>query len=350
MILAISSADDTTTTRITTALRERGAVVLTWDPATLPGAGALTVRVGRDGVGLDLDTGRGRVDLTAVRAVWYRAPGRPDPLPAADPAHRRYAALQCRSLVAGLWELLDVPWVPGRHPAMSRAHNKAVNLALARAAGFTVPETLLTNDPAELLPAHRRAGGDLVVKPVEPDAVRVDGQEHRTYTTRVGRRELASRHRLRAAPVVLQPRVPKALELRVVVVGDDVFAVSIDSQASRVSADDWRHYDHDRVRHREHHLPGDLRRRCARFVADLGLAYAALDLVLTPDGEHVFLEVNPTGEYGWLEQATGAPITAAIADHLLAAATPPGARRDHLRPAAPARTAPAAPREPTAGR
>ncbi|WP_432543146.1 MvdC/MvdD family ATP grasp protein [Kineococcus sp. SYSU DK002] len=334
MILALSARDDATTSALVTALRERGANVLAWDPATLPATSALTVRVGRQGLAVDLDTDREQVDLTGVRAVWYRAPGQPDPLPTADPAHQRYAALQCHSLVAGLWELLDVPWVPGRYPAMSRAHNKAVNLALARAAGFHVPETLFTNDPRELVPAHRRAGGDLIAKPVEPTGVLVDGQEHRTYTTPVGRRMLTSRHRLRAAPVVLQPRVPKALELRVVVVDDAVFSFSIDSQASRVGVDDWRHYDHDRVSYREHRLPDDVRRRCARFVSSLGLTYAALDLVLTPHGQHVFLEVNPTGEYGWLEEVTGAPITSAIADHLVAATTTAGVRHDHLRPAA----------------
>lgn len=41
----------------------------------------------------------------------------------------------------------------------------------------------------------------------------------------------------------------------------------------------------------------------------LGLSYCALDLVVTPSGDYVFLEVNPSGQYGWLESLTGLPIT-----------------------------------------
>jgi D-alanine-D-alanine ligase-like ATP-grasp enzyme len=46
------------------------------------------------------------------------------------------------------------------------------------------------------------------------------------------------------------------------------------------------------------------------------LVYGALDFVITPDGEWVFLEINPTGQYGFIEHATGAPLTAQLADLL----------------------------------
>ena len=49
----------------------------------------------------------------------------------------------------------------------------------------------------------------------------------------------------------------------------------------------------------------------------LGLLYGAIDLVETPDGRHVFLELNPSGEFFWLEQQPGLPISAALADILL---------------------------------
>jgi hypothetical protein len=43
--------------------------------------------------------------------------------------------------------------------------------------------------------------------------------------------------------------------------------------------------------------------------------------VLTPDGRYVVLEINPNGQYLWIEKATGLPISDAICDFLMAPAT-----------------------------
>ena len=48
----------------------------------------------------------------------------------------------------------------------------------------------------------------------------------------------------------------------------------------------------------------------------LHLEYGAIDMRLTPDGDYVFLEINPNGEYLYVEQATGLPISRALAEHL----------------------------------
>jgi len=56
---------------------------------------------------------------------------------------------------------------------------------------------------------------------------------------------------------------------------------------------------------------------CIRLVERLGLCYGAIDMILTPDGRYVFLEINPSGQYAWIEMQTGLPISAAICDLLL---------------------------------
>ena len=53
------------------------------------------------------------------------------------------------------------------------------------------------------------------------------------------------------------------------------------------------------------------------MVERLGLCYGAIDMILTPDGRYVFIEINPNGQYLWIEQETGLPISAAICDLLM---------------------------------
>jgi glutathione synthase/RimK-type ligase-like ATP-grasp enzyme len=101
------------------------------------------------------------------------------------------------------------------------------------------------------------------------------------------------------------------------VVGKRVFAAEIHSQVSNRTRFDWRRYDLRTTPHRPHELPPDVARRCIELTAQLRLAYAAIDLILTPDDRYVFLELNSAGEYGWIEDLTGLPISQAIADYLL---------------------------------
>jgi glutathione synthase/RimK-type ligase-like ATP-grasp enzyme len=115
---------------------------------------------------------------------------------------------------------------------------------------------------------------------------------------------------------VFQEKVEKRVELRVTVVGERVFAAEIDSQRSHRSAGDWRRHDPAHVAVRAATLPMGVRAAARELVRRLDLSYGALDFIERPNGELVFLEVNPTGEYLWIEDSTQLPITAAICDWL----------------------------------
>ena len=142
--------------------------------------------------------------------------------------------------------------------------------------------------------------------------------------TRVGRhsraRSIAAAYRYLAsivAPLVIQEYVPKSLEVRATVVGSQVFAAAIHSQQSQRARHDWRHYDFDKTPHEAHTLPEGVSSLCIQLVQSLSLNFGAIDLVLTPDGRYVFLEINPSGQWLWIEELTDLPIGDAIADCLL---------------------------------
>lgn len=104
------------------------------------------------------------------------------------------------------------------------------------------------------------------------------------------------------------------------VVGDRVFTCAIHSQDSEKTMHDWRRYDFDNVRHEAYQLPAEVEAKILGFMSATGLIFGAIDMVLTPQGDYVFLEVNPQGQWGWIEEFTGLPIARAIAELL---ANPP---------------------------
>ena len=95
-----------------------------------------------------------------------------------------------------------------------------------------------------------------------------------------------------------------------------VFAAEIMSQAHPSSATDWRATENPELEHRVHILPPQQRQLCLELVKHLGLAFGAIDLAVTTNGMYKFFEINPNGEWLWLECMLGFPIAETIAQWL----------------------------------
>ena len=124
-------------------------------------------------------------------------------------------------------------------------------------------------------------------------------RQYVVYTTLVAKEDLARDASLSACPVIYQRYVEKAFELRVTVVGDEVFAARIYSQESDGGTIDWRHALSASIRYEVHELDPDLADQCRRLARRLRLEFAGIDLIVTPDEETVFLEVNAAGQWAW---------------------------------------------------
>lgn len=112
----------------------------------------------------------------------------------------------------------------------------------------------------------------------------------------------------------LQRFVDKRCDLRVVVVGERLFPIAIHptSAAARVDfRSDYRALQHEAV-----DLPLAVEAGERALMAELGLVFGCPDFVVDQSGEHHYLEVNPTGQFGWLEAIVGVPITDALAELL----------------------------------
>jgi glutathione synthase/RimK-type ligase-like ATP-grasp enzyme len=136
-------------------------------------------------------------------------------------------------------------------------------------------------------------------------------------TRLVGAQEYALVDSVALAPVIFQEFVPAEVDLRVTVVGDQVFAAAVHSQELPYPLDFRLFLDRPGgVRMEPTSVPPDVEASLVRFLETAGLRYGAFDLRRTPEGRHVFLEVNPAGQWRFVEDVTGQPITAAMAQLL----------------------------------
>ena len=324
MLLVVTALDDSTADHVIGKLHQRGVDVRRFNPGDFPSRASLSLDFGSHGArSAMLRTASDCFDLRTLDAVWFR---RPD-VPVADERvcdtrMRRYIAAECGGHVDDVWNALPCPCFPAVPMVIARAELKASQLALAGALGFELPPTLFTTEPDDFLEFHRRHDGRIVSKLVGPAFNRCFGPEMGRYTELVSAREVGYADSVRFVPSIFQAYVAKLLELRITVVGEQVFAAEIHSQATRRTRHDWRRYDLAHTPHRPHELPVDIERLCRRLVQRLGLCYGAIDMVLTPEGHYVFLEINPNGQFLWIEELTALPISDAIADWLAARVKP----------------------------
>ncbi len=225
---------------------------------------------------------------------------------------------QWRAFIASLSTAPGPIWVS--LPARIRdAEDKARQLRLAAACGLPVPDTLWTNDLATAVSFAEGFEGQAVAKSVATAWWEQDGQGKFVFASMVKSRELPTAARLAAAPVCFQQPIWPKRDIRVTVVGSTVLGAIREQKPDGAGEDelDWRR-DQERP-WRRYELPADTAAGCAALIERFGLRFSGIDLALDDRGKHWFLELNPNGEWGWL-QRSGLPIAEALADLLLAPA------------------------------
>lgn len=270
-------------------------------------------------------------DLAGIGAIWTRKPARFAYLSDALSAQERsFAKLETEQALFGLLFTLDCFWM--NHPLASRgAMWKGEQLMRATQMGFRVPASIVTNCPEEVRLFKDSIAGDMIFKAMSSPHLGAESvaQAERTTpglrTTIVDAGMMAGLGAVSELACHFQEYIPKHYELRVTVIGERVFAAKIHSQDDARTAIDSRDMSAN-IAYEATVLPPELARRCIDFVRSYDLSYGALDLIVTPDGEVVFLENNPAGQFLYVEQLIPEfKMLDAVADLLIAQATRPAA-------------------------
>lgn len=299
-------------------LNARGVPVLRLHPEDFPlGNVTVSVRSGADGLVGQVTVGDRTCSTTAIRSAWIRRP-RPPWLRGQLPEGTvRYVATQATATLTALWQAIpEERWV-GSFERMQRADIKPLQLVHAARAGLAIPDTLVTNDPVQ---ARRfraaQPDGLCAVKALRMEAA-TDADGYRVPWTAVWADDgAASDTSIAMSPTIYQGYVEKVVELRCVVIGDEIYAAEMDTQSREMTRIDSR-LD-STVPTRPHQLPPDVQAAVFRLVESFGIRFASMDLVLEPSGRYVFLDLNPGGQWLWIEELTGLPLTDAMTRLLLA--------------------------------
>jgi MvdC family ATP-grasp ribosomal peptide maturase len=317
VLLLTHSGDYFTVDRVAAALASRGARVFRFDTDRFPGEVQLTAKLTSAKTSYVIEDRRNVLEASAVRAVWARKLWQPRLADDLDPSFHDSCMRESMAAVTGFLDgLHSARWV--NDPVRDRAaENKLWQLRLAREVGLQVPRTLLTNNAAQMRSFYAEVNGQMVAKLLTPLSISMDGSAAFVYTSEVTAADLADGEMLRYSPMVFQERVAKTCELRIAFVDGRLFAGAIDAGGSARGQVDWRLAAPHETEWSRDEVPDGLATALKTLMSKLGLIYGAIDLIRTPGGEYIFLEVNPGGEWGMLERDLDYPISAAIADALL---------------------------------
>lgn len=330
ILIITHSADNDAVTSVMEHLKAAGATPIRFNVDRYPLVTHLTSEFYGTQRRLWLEDGSQTHSLEDLSAVWYRrsyhiADGLDQVLekPFLGPA-----AGEIRRTLFGMLESLPCFQLE-RYSTYRRLDSKEEQLRIAAECGLPTPATCITNSADRLEAFMKEVNGPVVAKMQSAFAIEQDGLEQVVFTSEIRQDHLAQLPQLRFCPMTFQEKLSKQLELRVNMVGKEVFAFSIDSQQQPGAETDWRKEGATlAVQWRPYTLPEAVTNKLSELMDRYGLNYGAIDLILTPEGKYYFLELNAAGEFLWLDKLSDG----AISRHLAAVLNGTAARRIPLIP------------------
>lgn len=321
----VSTKVDAASDEVEVRLREGGAEVTRIDTEDVPFEALLTTELGPGSearVSFSPPVQPACISLSTATSLWYRRVRAPEPPAEMNPGVYDFCAREARAAVLGAVQAIAAIGVPCMSPPARvwAAEHKVLQLQVARAVGLPIPDTVVTNDPDAVIAAFARFGGEMIAKPTRTGYVDTGTEELAIYTSRVLEEHLERVEDARWSPAIYQRLVEKRCDVRVTIVGRELFVAEIDSQTDECAAVDWRRTQNPDLPHRRAALPTPLTDTLRRYMGTLGLEFGAVDLVRTPDDGYVFLEINPNGQWLWIDDCLDLGITDAVASwHLRSA-------------------------------
>ena len=260
-------------------------------------------------VNLDFDskkyiiTDRGKnisFDLLSFTSVYFRRPEVNENFNDLTTGERNFIRSELLFLLEGLYKILkDAFWI-NTVEAIRGAENKIYQLVLAKEIGFKLPKSIITNVKTEAKAFYIKNKERCIIKPIKSGLVAGNDEEGVIFTNEV-KLDGQNIERINQCPVYVQNLVLKQGDIRATVVGNRLFTALIHSQEEVESQIDWRKSSLP-LRHSQIALPQDIAEKCLQLTKKLNLNFGAIDFILDEDGNYIFLEINPNGQWAWIEK------------------------------------------------
>lgn len=315
-VLVMASVDDGEADRVLNELHRRGHKAVLLDLSWFPQHARIVGQLGASGWEGHLATPYTTIRFEDIRAVYHRRCPPFEPASTMNEHERRFAMVENRFALGGILASLPTRWIS--HPAaMADAEYKPLQLAIAAQVGLPLPDTWIGNDPERARSFVTDQANGTVYKALMHKLVSDQSAVGLIHTNTVDVDEIDER--VRAAPHQFQELIHADHDVRALVTRNGCEAVAVRAHGGKAFLDHRHHYEE--LRYERIHLDYDLVARSQQMLARLNLASGVFDFAVTSTGETVFYEVNPAGQWAWLEEETGAPMTTLICDALTGATT-----------------------------
>jgi len=216
-----------------------------------------------------------------------------------------YYAKESEIYFKNLWTVLNARWLSNPFNVYLAEH-KLLQLKCAQKIGFNIPKTLVTTNFTSIKKFFNKNNNNIIIKPIYSGNFYSSIGKQTVFTSKVDQEDISKLENSIKCPSIFQENISKYLEIRVTVINNKVYSSSVDSKNTPNAQIDWRKGE---VKFKRYKLPSKVEDLCIKLVNKFKLKFGAIDLILKENGEYIFLEINPNGQWAWIEMETGLPIS-----------------------------------------
>ena len=266
---------------------------------------------------LRLENGE-KITLEEIEGVYFRQPIMPEALFAQNETDRKFAESEFAEALRSFWRVIPKKRWLNFPKNLWSASNKLDQLKAAKNVGFKIPNTLISFSKQRIQKFFEDNENKVIAKAVKHGFIKSDNGMLLAGTQPLSIEFIEHMDCYAKVPMIFQSKINKDFDVRAVVVDDQVFAAKITFQGNREEVD-WRLVDLQggNLEYERIELPGNLEKKCLSIVNYFGLRYSSMDLIIDKEGNCHFIELNPNGQWGWIEQTVGHKIRDKIIDSLI---------------------------------
>ncbi|MFW5795528.1 MAG: MvdC/MvdD family ATP grasp protein [Bacillota bacterium] len=252
------------------------------------------------------------INLSDIKSVYFRRPKLPKISGNLSTGEELFVKNEIKFTLEGLYKILDNKFWINNVYRIREAENKIYQLLFARKLGFSIPSSLISTVEKSTRDFIEKNNNNCIIKPIKSGLIQDDKDPKNIFTSLLSKKDIKNLDRVKFCPSYFQKNITKKADIRVTVVGKKIFAAKISSQEYKETSIDWRKGNNIRLDYNKIKLPAVIRNKCIDMTRNLGLTFSAIDLILNKKDEYIFLEINPNGQWAWIENRLGYSISSEL--------------------------------------
>lgn len=318
IVLILTSKDDVTVDFIVKELKDREIAYYRLNTEDMPDKISIDFNINNNDYRIIDNIKNVSISFLDVCSVYYRRPvlNSFSYMESINTQEKNFLKNEMAYVLEGIYKILkDKYWLNNVYD-IRQAENKIHQLQIAKEIGFKIPLSLISNQSKSINSFRNYCDNNCIIKPIKSGNMEDSIAPKVIFTTKIHSEQFEDSDRIESFPIFIQNNIHKKYDLRCTVIGDEVYTAQIHSQIIKDSEIDWRR-SQDILEHQKHELPYEIKRKCLELNKRLNLNFSAIDLILDQDENYIFLEINPNGQWAWIEKRLEFPLSKRIVDLLI---------------------------------